>query len=217
MGGVRLAGRCLAGRCKVGGAGLRIAGVLTLAVVEGRAVGRVNPGDPGEVADAGVAGEGFAAPQGDQRRVGDELAVRAVRCAGVDLFGAGAEGLVVRPADPVHGRVCCWPEQPTTTVLPPWVSASDAGTVVPIRAGAQPARKPRASRMAVKAAACRLGEGFMVPPRDAHHNVRRGGGGDGWEDAAGAAMVGEDAARIAEGSGGCARWAERGEGCTVRL
>ena len=85
------------------GAGERVAGVLALAVVEGRAVRRVNPGDPGEVADAGVAGEGFAAPQGDQRRVRDELAVRAVRCAGVDLLGAGAEGLVVRPADPVQG------------------------------------------------------------------------------------------------------------------
>src|SRR5690349_18113642 len=74
------------------GAGERVAGVLALAVVEGRAVGQVNPGDPGEVADAGAAGEGFGAPQGDQRRVGDELAVRAVRCAGVDLLGAGAEG-----------------------------------------------------------------------------------------------------------------------------
>src|SRR5436305_12272472 len=70
-------------------AGLRVAGVLALAVVEGRAVGRVDPGDPGEVADAGVAGEGFGAPQGDQRRVGDERAVRAVRCAGVDMHRAG--------------------------------------------------------------------------------------------------------------------------------
>src|SRR5580765_8221609 len=65
------------GSWEVEGAGLGIAGVLALAVVEGRAAGRVDPGDPGEVADAGVAGEGFGAPQGDQRRVGDELPVRA--------------------------------------------------------------------------------------------------------------------------------------------
>src|ERR1041384_8139272 len=88
--GLRRASRSgrLSGGSEVGRAGLRMAGVLALAVVEGWAVGRVNPGDPGEVAEAGVARDGFGAPQGDQRRVGDELAVRAVRCAGVDLFGA---------------------------------------------------------------------------------------------------------------------------------
>src|SRR5204863_6435851 len=94
----------------------------------------------------------------------------------------------------LDGRFCCWPEQPTTTVLPAWFSASDAGTVVPIWAGAQPAMKPSASRMTVKAAACRLGEGFMVPPSNAHHNVRRGGGADGW----------------GERGGGADGWGERG-------
>src|SRR5206468_1442169 len=48
---------------------------------------------------------------------------------------------------------------------------------VPLWADAQPARNPRASKMAAKAVACRLGEGCMVPPRNAHHTVRRGGGG----------------------------------------
>ena len=192
--------RRLAGRSKVECARLRIAGVLALAVVEGRAVGRVNPGDPGEVEDAGVAGDGFGAPQGDQRRVGDKLAVRAVRRAGIDLLGAGAEGLAAAQLTQcravrasfasaqvkmkLDGRVCRWPEQSTTTVLR-WAAAgaaarADAGVAAPLLADAQPATRPRASRVAARAAAVRLGEGFTVPPRNAHSHCKTRRGGNGW-------------------------------------
>src|SRR5207244_644762 len=69
-----------------------------------------------------------------------------------------------------------WPEQSTTTVVRWAVAArADAGVAAPLVADAQPARKPRASRTAARAVAGRLGEGFMVPPRNAHHTVRRGG------------------------------------------
>src|SRR5690242_6749136 len=72
-----------------------------------------------------------------------------------------------------------------------WAAATaDAGVAVPLVADAQPARKPTAITMAARTAAARLGEGFMVPPRNAHHTVRRGGGGNGWADAAGAGMAG---------------------------
>src|SRR5690242_9994318 len=119
----------------------------------------------------------------------------------------------------LDGRFCCWPEQPTTTVLPAWFSVSDADTVVPIWAGAQPAKKPRTSRMTVKAAAGRPGEGFMVPPRIAHHNVRRGRGGDGWENAAGRDGWGRRGGGADRGKvSGVARVGRSGgEGCTVRL
>src|SRR5207253_8177766 len=81
--GVQTCALPISGRAEVGCGGLRIAGVLALAVVEGRAAARVDPGDPGEVADAGVAGDGFGAPRSEERRVGKGC--RARRARGADI------------------------------------------------------------------------------------------------------------------------------------
>jgi hypothetical protein len=98
------------------------------------------------------------------------LAAQPTQCRAVRASFASAQ---VRMK--LYGRVWRWPEQSTTTVLR-WAAAwADAGVAAPLLADAQPARKPRASTIAARAAAGRLGEGFMVPPRNAHHTVRRDG------------------------------------------